>query len=93
MQYINLIIDFILDNIYIISFVGGLIVLAKIFLVGLNKGFDPADIIISFFKFYNRYDFEMAGKVYRKRYMVLNNNLNILIYVWAAIVTMVWYSI
>jgi hypothetical protein len=93
MQYINLLIDFILDNIYIISFIGGLIVLVKIFLVGFNKGFDPADIIISFFKFYNKYDFEMSSKVYRKRYMVLNNNLNVIIYIWAAIVTMVWYSI
>jgi hypothetical protein len=77
--------DLIIDNFMLISIFGALLVLFKIFLVGRNKGFDPADIIISFFRFYNRYDMEMTTKEYKRRYMLINNNLNYVIYVWAVI--------
>jgi hypothetical protein len=46
------------------------------------RNFDLPYFVLSYFRFYNETERQMGGNTSRRRYVTLNNYLNIYAYVW-----------
>jgi len=59
-----------------------LCLILKIILMTGFRNFDLPYLFLSYFRFYTESEKQMAGNTARKRYVILNNYLNIYTYVW-----------
>ena len=66
----------------------------KIILMTGFRNFDLPYLFLSYFRFYNESEKQMSTNSARKRYVTLNNYLNIYAYVWIflCIVNLIFYG-
>ena len=56
--------------------------IVKIVLMSGFRNFDLPYLVLSYFRFYNEAERNMGGNISRRRFVTLNNYLNIYAYVW-----------
>ncbi|HWB25482.1 MAG TPA: hypothetical protein VG738_08370 [Chitinophagaceae bacterium] len=81
MDQILEILHLVMPALYILA---GIAIIAKVFFVVSNKGFNLPAIIISFFRIYTRDKFNTAN-VKRKNFMRANNYINYFLYAVTAL--------
>ena len=59
-----------------------LTLILKIVLMTGFRNFDLPYLVLSYFRFYSESERQMGGNTWRKRYVTLNNYLNIYAYIW-----------
>ena len=84
-------VEFFKSHIYNVFIAGAILLLVKVLLAGLHKGFNFTRIVISFFTFYDKVEIESIGNSRRASYMWWNNVLNISIYIWILLIASVFF--